>query len=100
MSKDKKPDWTYHSHYRGVVIEHRPGMQKRGFCSIYHNGYAGWTMGIFTHHSLENAHKHIDKLCKDLGERVQVTMEEYKKFAAAGYKEAKPQKEDHDQIDE
>ena len=61
MSKEEKPKWTYHSHYRGVVIEHRPGMQRRGFCSIYHNGYAGWRMGIFTHHSLKTAHKHIDR---------------------------------------
>jgi len=88
MAKKDTPPWQYHSHYKGVVIEHRPGMQRRGFCSIYHNWYnPDGKIGIFTHHSLDNAHAHIDKLYKDLGEKIGVTMEEYEKFVANGYKD-------------
>ena len=75
--------WQYHSHYKGVVIEYRPGMQRRGWCSIYHNWYANGEIGHpFVHHSLENAHRHIDKLHKDLGDRIAVTMDEYREWAS------------------
>lgn len=78
--------WQYHSHYNGCVIEHRPGLQRRGFASIYKNGYAGWRLGVFTHHTLENAKKHIDALHNKFGEKIEVTQEEYTAFVRNGYK--------------
>ena len=76
----KKVAWQLVEWYRGCPIEHRPGLLQRGYTSIYHNWYHKGDIGNFIHGSLENARKHIDKLHKDLGDRVAVTEEEYQAF--------------------
>ena len=66
-----KTEWQFHSMYRGCRIEHRPGHQRRGWCSTYHNWYnPNGRIGSYIHHSLENARSHIDKLHKDLGDKI------------------------------
>lgn len=78
-----KIEWELLEWYKGCVIEYRPGMQRRGYASIYHNGYSDDNhLGTFIHHSLENAHKHIDKLHKDLGDKISITEKEYRDYIA------------------
>lgn len=67
-----KKKWIFHSKYKGCVIEYREGMQRRGWISRYKNWYHDGREGCFVHHSLENARKHIDKLYKDLGDRIAI----------------------------
>lgn len=73
-----KQEWQLLEWYRGCPIEYRPGMQRRGYLSIYHNWYReDGKVGSFVHHSLETAHKHIDKLHKGLGNKIALTKSEY-----------------------
>lgn len=79
--KQDEPQWQLLEWYRGCPIEHRPGMQRRGFLSIYHNPYRDRRIGSFVHHSLAAAHAHIDKLHKAGGVQVELTEQEYKTYA-------------------
>lgn len=76
MSKE----WQLHSWYRGCPIEYRPGMQRRGFLSVYHNYYGAGDIGTFVHHSEATAKRHIDKLHKDLGDQVMLSEAEYQQW--------------------
>lgn len=69
--------WEFHEWYKGCAIVHRPGLQRRGYASIYRNGYAADKhIGWFIHHSLDTAKRHIDKLNKDLGHTCHITQGE------------------------
>lgn len=76
-----KQEWQLLEWYRGCPIEHRPGMQRRGYLSIYHNWYRDdGKIGSFVHHTLDAAHKHIDKLSAAFGERITLTEDEYNEY--------------------
>lgn len=76
-----KEPWVLHSRYQGCVIEWRPNHLRRGYRSIYHNWYRDdGRVSSFVHHSLRNARAHIDKLHKDLGDRIAVSEEEYRAY--------------------
>lgn len=79
--KTNKVPWQLYEWYKGCPIEFREGLQRRGWVTTYHNWYNDdGKIGDFIHHSLENARKHIDKLHKDLGDRIALTEEEWKDF--------------------
>lgn len=75
-----KARWQLLEWYRGCPIECRKDLQRRGYTSIYHNWYHDGKIGNYIHDSLTNAYRHIDKLHKDLGDRVQLTEAEYQQF--------------------
>lgn len=77
-------DWQLLEWYRGCPILHRPGLQRRGYLSVYHNHYRDdGEIGSYVHHSEATAKRHIDKLHKDLGQRVELTPAEFDAYMAA-----------------
>ena len=76
----KKIAWQFLQWHKGVAIVTRPGLQRRGYASIYHNAYCEDNhIGWFIHHTVETAQRHIEKLNKDLGDKCHITKDELEK---------------------
>ena len=74
----ENPQWQLLEWYRGCPIEHRPGMQRRGYRLVYHNDAGIITM---VHYTADKCRNQCDRLHKSLGAQVELTEKEYEAFS-------------------
>lgn len=72
-----KQQWQFLRRYNGCVIEHRPGMQRRGYRVIYRTQTG---IGATVHYTEEKCLTYIDRLHKRLGSQVEVTRSDYESW--------------------
>lgn len=72
-----KSQWQLLEWYRGCPIEHRPGMQRRGYRLVYHN-----SVGIITmvHYTADKCRHQCDRLHSRLGGQVEVPEQAYSEW--------------------